>query len=236
MPVSLFSSKASVCFCFCASGRLIAMSSFITSPHGLFSSLRPLLSCIALLIVCACATAFCTSYSIVLCLLLYFCDPLMLCAPHPLYGNPCCFTLAKFCSGPGLVCSSRACVEQAYGASGTFRHTLCRTSYFLSWLVLAPTVLFLVLWPGVLLFAAALFWVADAPRPLYTVSCVAFTVRRIGCVWLLRSVSVAVIVCKFRTRPISTLSLERCVISMCPIAVHMRHCIPLVSVRSVKAL
>jgi len=120
MPVTLFFSKASVCFCSCASRRLIALSSFITSPHGLFVSMRPLLSCFALLIVCPCATAPTTSYRIVLCVLFSFCDPLMLCAPHTLYGNPCCFTLARFCSGPGLVCPARACVEPAYGVSGTF--------------------------------------------------------------------------------------------------------------------
>ena len=74
------------------------------------------------------------------------------------------------------------------------------------------------------------------PRPLHTVSCIACSVLRFFCACLLRSVSVSVIVGKSRTRPISTLSLARYVISTCPRAVHVRRCIPLVSVRFSKAL
>jgi len=74
------------------------------------------------------------------------------------------------------------------------------------------------------------------PRPLHTVSCIACSVLRYFCACLLRSVSVSVIVGKSRTRPISTLSLARYVISTCPRAVHVRRCIPLVSVRFSKAL
>jgi len=120
MPVTLFFSTASVCFCVCASRRIIAPSFFIISPHGIYFALRPLLACFALPIACVFVTAPTTSYCIVHCLLLSFCDRLMLCAPHPLHGNPCCFTLARFCSGPGLVCPFRACVKPAYGVSGTF--------------------------------------------------------------------------------------------------------------------
>jgi len=74
------------------------------------------------------------------------------------------------------------------------------------------------------------------PRPLHTVSRIACSVLRFFCACLLRSVSVSVIVGKSRTRPISTLSLARYVISTCPKAVHVRRCIPLVSVRFSKAL
>ena len=74
MPGTLFFRKASVCFFFCPSRRLIALSSSIsiTSPHGLFVSLRRLLSFLALLVVCACAPALLRPPPIASCFAFYF--------------------------------------------------------------------------------------------------------------------------------------------------------------------
>lgn len=74
MPGTLFFRKASVCSFFCPSRRLIALSSSIsiTSPHGLFVSLRRLLSFLALLVVCACALALLRPPPIASCFAFYF--------------------------------------------------------------------------------------------------------------------------------------------------------------------
>jgi len=124
MPGTLFFRKASVCSFF------LSFSSTHCPVLFYLYHLPPWLVCFsaapALVLGSSCCVCMrpwfapTTSDCIVLCLLRCFCDPKMLCAPHPLYGNPCCFTLARFCSVSGLVCPSRACVEPAYGVSGTF--------------------------------------------------------------------------------------------------------------------
>jgi len=70
---SSFVKLPSVLF-FCLSRRLIALSSSIsiTSPHGLFVSLRRLLSFLALLVVCACAPGLLRPPPIASCFAFYF--------------------------------------------------------------------------------------------------------------------------------------------------------------------